>query len=90
MQVNSPSQPQSAQQAPSLVDGVFNTSPQHAERKALEKSQRDEDLAVNIMKLAVEFHRGQSDDKQLVNTCERLWRWATSDTHALPEDVPNG
>jgi hypothetical protein len=71
---------------PEQKDGAFKVSDHHTKTVAVAKSARDEDLAVEIMKLAVESHKTHPGDTELVNTCERLWRWAIGETHPLPED----
>lgn len=89
MIINPPGSSNTPEASPKKLDGAFKPSEYHQQETAKAKSERDEDLAVEIMKLAVEYHKlaPARDDTVLVNTCERLWRWATSDQFKLPEDA---
>lgn len=70
-------------------DGDFTPSTQQVQKIAKEKSDRDEGLAVDILKLAVEANKAAPiTSDELANYAEKLWRWVTTETWALPTDTP--
>lgn len=81
--------PQQKTESPQAQFAGVTNIPQ---QRAIEaKDERDERLALGIVEQVVKHYSGREiTDTQLVNACERVWRWVTGSTHPLPEDNKSG
>lgn len=73
-----------------MTSPAFIPHPAAEEKKTQERSDKSESLAIDCMKLAEAFHKGQAGvtPRALVDTAELIWLWTTTDTWPKPNGAP--